>query len=442
MKIFYYTSILVLIGIIFISGCLGPGEKHVTPEPEIKPVYASPENGTNASPGDVMIDANNRFAFDLYANLSQSPDNTGKNLFFSPYSISTAFALASEGAKTQTAGEIRTVFHLPEKDLIRREGTAEVYERLNHGGAGYTLHTANALWAEKTYPFLPAYTGMAKKYYAADTVNLDFRHDLEGSRAAINAWTENQTEGKIRNLLPAGSIKTVTELVLTNAVYFEGSWMKEFSKNETAISRFHRSTGNDVEVPLMFRGEKETVLGYGETDDLQVLQMPYSRGDKKPVSMLVLLPKSGDLAAAESALNPEGLARIRASLGYRHVDVYFPKFTLDTSYELPGTLRAMGMPAAFSRGADFSGMDGTNTLYLDEVVHTAHAEVTEEGTYSAAASARAMIVKGPPPAYIPVQFRADHPFVFLIWDDETGNILFMGRVVDPSQPENEQPVMI
>ncbi|MDD1704713.1 MAG: serpin family protein, partial [Methanoregula sp.] len=310
-------------------------------------------------------------------------------------------AITYEGARGKTADEIRSVFHLPEEDRIRREGAAEVYERLKDGEGGYTLHRADALWAEKTWSFLPAFTGIAKKYYAAETRNLDFLQDPEGSRAVINAWTENQTAGKIKNLMPAGSIKNATALVLTNAVSFEGSWIREFSENETVKSRFHISPVNGVEVPLMYRGERDTILGYGETDELQVLEMPYSRGENKPVSMLVLLPKSDTLAAAESALHPDGLARIRSSLGYRHVDLYFPKFTLDTSYELSGTLSTMGMPKAFSSGANFSGMDGTENLYLDEVLHTAHAEVSEKGTYAAAATSVWARAAGIEPAYTP-----------------------------------------
>jgi serpin B len=444
---FWYLVLILLLVLVLLGGMYVYTQDqafavHLENDPHASDRSLSP--GSESDPVFVkdMIEANNRFAFDLYANLSLSPNNTGRNLFFSPYSISSAFAITYEGTRGTTADEIRSVFHLPEEDRIRREGAFEVYERLKGGEGGYTLHMADALWAENNWSFLSAFTGIAKKYYAVDTRNLDFLQDPEGSRAVINAWTENQIAGKIKNLMPAGSIKNATALVLTNAVSFEGGWIREFSENETVKSRFHISPVNGVEVPMMYRGERDTILGYGETDELQVLEMPYSRGENEPVSMLVLLSKSDTLAAEESALNPDGLARIRSSLGYRHVDLYFPKFTLDTSYELSGTLSTMDMPKAFSSRANFSGMNGTENLYLDEVLHMAHAEVTEKGTYTAAATALALVWQGEKPAYTPVQFRAGRSFVFLIWEGETGNILFMGRVLSPEREENEWPVRI
>ena len=386
-----------------------------------------------------VADANNRFALDLYSNLKKDPECSGDNLFFSPFSISSALAITYEGARGTTADEIRNVFHFPTDDSVRRRGYSEITAGLNAWRAGYTLRVANALWAEKTYPFLPDYVNTAQVYYHANAMNLDFKNHVDNSCYTINTWVEDQTNHKIRNLIPRGSINPLTRLLITNAIYFKGTWVKQFYKNNTREDDFRTSPGKTVRVPMMQRTDKDAVYKYEETENLQLLEMPYThRRSGRELSMLVILPKDENLMTAENSLRYQELSDIRKSLNSRRVDVYFPKFRLETEYRLPSTLVAMGMPTAFSIAADFSGMDGIFNLFISDLIHKAFVDVTEEGTEAAASTAEyteALAVPLRPP--IPV-FRADHPFIFIIQDTESGNILFIGRVVNPARPANRR----
>ncbi len=252
---------------------------------------------------------------------------------------------------------------------------------------------------------------------------------------------EEQTEDKIRDLLPADSIDDLTRLVITNAIYFKGTWVKQFDPAETAEEAFRIAQDEIVRVQMMHRTDEDAIYGYTETGTLQVLRMPYAHGNGTELSMLVILPKEDNLTAAEEALDPpEKLDELRGgSLTDRRVRVVFPKFTLETEYSLPKALAAMGgMPTAFSPpDADLSGgMDGTDMLFVSDVVHKAFVDVNEEGGTEAAAATAVIVAGGGAvgPETAPI-FRADHPFVFLIVEKDSGTILFMGgRVVNPEGP--------
>lgn len=390
-----------------------------------------PDDTPPATEGaDDVVEANTLFAYDLFHTLSSDKQYAEQNIFFSPYSISTALALTCEGAKGTTAEEIRSVFYFPADDAVRQEGYASLIAGLNRPDAAFTLKTANALWAEETYPFLPAYIETAQEYYAAEVRNMDFITAPEESRLTINGWVADQTEDRIRDLIPAGAITPLTRLVITNAVYFKGTWVLQFDENKTRPALFRTGQGESVTVDMMQRTDEDAIYNYTETDNLQILRMPYEHESGKALSMLVLLPKDGDITTAEAALGTTDLADAVASMEATQVEVFFPKFTLETTYYLPDTLAAMGMQTAFGDEADFSGMDNTRFLFITDVIHKAFVEVNEEGTEAAAATAvivgRAVSVESPVPV-----FRADHPFIFLIEDDETGMLLFMGRISDP-----------
>ena len=408
----------VIIALV-LAGCTGTD----LPAPPSTPATPAPATG---SMQDVAA-ANNRFAFDLYGQLA---GDTG-NIFFSPFSLSSALAITYEGARGQTADEIRAVFHFPDNQARMRDGFSGMISAVNRGDAAYSLRTANALWAEQTYPFLPDYIRTASAYYGAATTNLDFISHPDESRETINAWVEEQTEDRIRDLLQEGDIDTLTRLVITNAIYFRGDWVWQFDKNETREAEFRTGTGTTVRVPMMAMTGEEAHFRYAETTDLQILGMPYAGGNGTNLSMVVLLPKGDDLATAERALDPAVLPALWDSTTVREVHVYFPKFRLETRYSLPETLGAMGMPTAFSRNADLSGMDGTRDLVISDVIHQAFVEVDEEGTEAAAATAVVIRLVSAPIDPVPV-FRADHPFIFMIRDDETGIILFIGRIANPA----------
>ncbi|WP_292518675.1 serpin family protein [Methanoculleus sp.] len=429
------SGLPLLAGLIVI-GCIAAGctdtPQTTTTGPTSPPGGNEPMNSQTAAEVTGNVSAgNNRFAADLYRHLASDPGAAGKNIFFSPYSISSALAITHEGARGTTADEISAVLHLPENMSLLRAGFAGLDASLNSGDQNYTLRTANALWAEETYPFLPEYIDVAGRWYGANVTNLDFVNDSEGSRQTINRWVEEKTEDKIRDLLPSGTIDPLTRLVITNAIYFKGTWAMQFDPEETTEEEFRVAPGEAVQVPMMHRTDEDAIYGYAETDSLQVLRMPYAHADGAGLSMLVLLPREENLTAAEEALDAGTLTDIRDSLTDRRVRVVFPKFTLETTYSLPQALAAMGMPTAFSDAANFSGMDGTEDLFISDVVHKAFVDVNEEGTEAAAATGVVMNLASAPLEDRTPVFRADHPFVFLIVEEDSGTILFAGRVVNP-----------
>ncbi|WOX57175.1 serpin family protein [Methanoculleus receptaculi] len=409
-KLLIFSGICVLVLALIAAGLSAAG----TTRPD------TPDGAVSVAAG------NNLFAFDLYRHLAADPAYAGENLFFSPYSIASALAITCEGARGTTADEIESVLHLPTNETLRREGFADLNAALNSGSGNCTLRTANALWAEKTHSLLPDYIETAARWYGANATNLNFAENPEGSRETINRWVEEKTEDRIRDLLPPGSIDPLTRLVITNAIYFKGAWAQQFDPARTTEEEFRVSPNETVAVPMM---HGNAVYPYTETGTLQVLEMPYASGDGTELAMLVLLPKGDSLTAAEEVLDAERLAGLRESLASQNVRVFFPKFTLDASYGLTPALAAMGMPTAFTGGdADLSGMDGTRDLFVTGIFHKAFVDVNEEGTEAAAATGVAAGL-----GVTPV-FRADHPFVFLITEKDSGTILFAGRVVNPEGP--------
>ena len=405
--------LLLFLVIILINGCVKALEN---PE-EIIPTAAD-SKATNEGVG-IVVGANNQFALDLYLKFKDEEEN----IFFSPYSISTALAMTYEGARGKTAEEMRSVFYFPEDDDIRRYSFARIYNQINKKEKKYKLHTANALWTQIDYSFLDEYLDVVEKYYAGKATNLDFGNETEKSRETINGWVEERTNNKIKDLIPAGILNADTRLVLTNAIYFKGTWLLQFNKEYTRQEDFKVNPEKTVKVDMMNLIDEE--FNYGETEELQVLEMLY---DGEELSMLVILPKEDNLKSAEDLLSLKKLNELRNALTKQKVDVYIPKFKFETKYFMKETLMEMGMSSAFG-GADFSGMNGTKNLFIDNVIHQAFVEVNEEGTEAAAATA--LVMKEAISEKI--VFNADHPFIFMIQEREIGNILFMGRVFDPTQ---------
>src|SRR3989344_1010684 len=418
-------SILIIIVSlsIILSGC---NTEYETPSPD-EPIIIPDEPITQAKTEGMsnIVDANNEFALNYYNKIKDSEEN----VFFSPYSISSALAMTYEGAKGQTAEEIQSLFYLPEDDELRRTSFEETNDEINKKDKEYSLHVANALWAQKDFEFRKDYFDLVEKYYGGSATNLDFYKDPESSRLVINDWVEEKTNDKIKDLIPHGAIKKITRLVLTNAIYFKGTWITQFDEEQTKDEDFKVGFGKTVKVPLM--SIKENTFNYAETDDLQILELDYE-GDE--LSMLFLLPDN--MNSLEKSLTTEKLAEWKDMLRERRVDIYIPKFKFETKYFMAQDLVNMGMPTAFSDNADFTGMEDKpdEDLKIDQVIHQAFVEVNEEGTEAAAATAVIMVgitSVGHAPK-IPI-FRADHPFIFIIQQKETGNILFLGKVNDPNK---------
>ena len=369
-----------------------------------------------------VVNANNQFAFELYSELNKAEDS---NIFYSPYSISAALAMTYEGAKGRTADEMKSVFHFPESNILR-SNFAAIYNEINKKDKPYKLSTGNALWAQQNYKFLEEYLSTVDKYYGGKVANVDFVKETEKSRQTINTFIEQQTNNKIKDLIPQGILDTSTVLVLTNAIYFKGTWTWEFDKSDTSEQDFKVTPNNVVKTSMMYMKNDKAKFSYADVGDLQILELPY-KGEE--ISMLILLPTE-NLDGVEPSLTAEKLKEWKSQMKEDKLDaIYLPKFEFDTKYFMKETLSKMGMPSAFGN-ADFSGMDGTKNLFIDAVIHQAFIKVDEEGTEAAAATAVVMKESAVMQRKI---FRADHPFIFIIQEKETGNILFLGRVNDPKK---------
>jgi serpin B len=277
---------------------------------------------------------------------------------------------------------------------------------------------------------LQEYLDLVKKYYGVTITPVDYVGAADAATRSINRWVEEKTQNKIKNLIQPGLLDALTRLVLTNAIYFKGNWASQFDENRTKHDNFYLLSGQTIQAPMMAQKGK---FKYDEFESLQILELPYVGGG---LSMIVLLPKETDgLPQLEKKLTVETLSKLTTGLTEVEVKVFLPKFKMTSLFSLERTLAAMGMPDAFDRTkANFSGMDGhSNWLYIGAVVHKAFVDVNEEGTEAAAATAVVMRIKMARKPLRPVVFRADHPFLFLIRDNRTGSILFMGRVLDPTK---------
>ena len=374
-----------------------------------------------------LAEGNTIFALNLYARLKA----TDGNLFFSPYSISTCLAMTYAGARGGTAAQMAQTLHFSTNQSQFATAFGELQKQLTkhvHGTGGIALDVANGLWCKQGHPFLPAFVDLAKQSYEASLNQVDFCTQSASARTDINDWVRGKTKGKITGLIQPGVLGPMTRLVLVNAIYFKGHWAGEFEKSNTLPAPFAVSSTQKVTVPLMSRTAE---YKYAEADGLQLLELPYAGGD---LSMVVLLPHETDgLKGIEDQLNEVTLERWLARAQTRKVAVFLPRFKLTAQFSLAQPLAQMGMTDAFTTSADFSGMDGARDLYISAVVHKAFVEVNEAGTEAAAATGVAMrssVMMMPRPTPV---FRADHPFVFLIRDNHSGSILFLGRLVDPAR---------
>lgn len=371
-----------------------------------------------------VIGGNNQFAIDLFRALRGRPGN----LSVAPASLSTALAMAYEGANGETAAEMARVLHLPADREAMRQQYCALLSRLNGDGGErpYRLVAANSLWGQQGDRFLPEYTSCLAKVYGAELHPVDFRRAAEKARLAINGWVAGKTNDLIPELLSARDVNPATSLILVNTVYFKAAWLHPFVKSLTAPGDFHRADGTKIRVPMMRQTRR---FAHAQGDGYAMLEMPYQGGD---LALDVVLPNEGmPLDKVESGLSLNGLQQTIDRLGERDVSVELPKFKVTAAAELSETLKGLGMRSAFDAGADFSGIDGAHDLFVSKVVHQVVVNLDEEGTEAAAGSAvivtRALTVKARP-----ISFRVDRPFLYVIRDLKSGAILFLGRVADPA----------
>jgi serine protease inhibitor len=369
-----------------------------------------------------IAEGNNKFTLDLYHQLKT---NEG-NLFLSPFSIRTALAMTYAGARGRTATQMADVLYFPENQKKLHPDMGRYIQNLNEDGSGRTfkLSVANALWGQKGYPFLSEFLDLIKENYGGRLTRVDFVNDTEGARLRINAWVERKTKEKIKNLIEKGIIKVSTRLVLTNAIYFKGTWEIQFDPSVTAEEAFFISATETVQAPTMHLEDK---FRYMENNLLKVIELPY-HGDR--LVMDILLPKDVDgLPDLEAALTAENLEAWLGALAEQdEIVVALPRFKTDSAFRLDEVLKALGMVDAFGMLADFTGMTAKPELFISAVVHKAFVDVNEAGTEAAAATGVVVDLKS-----AGTTFYANHPFIFLIRDLKSGAVLFLGRLTDPTE---------
>ncbi len=370
-----------------------------------------------------LVNSSNEFSFEMYQELVSGDEN----VFFSPYSITTALGMAYEGARGQTASEMAEVLDLPTDNQTRWDLMWSYQGYFNQDVDSYDLSTANAYWLRQNADLKEVYRTAMESYYLAHGEELDFAGDPEGSAETINGWVEDQTNDKIKDLLSPTDINALTYLILTNAIYFKSDWKYQFDSDATQDRPFFKSNGDNIQAEMMHMDDEDINFNYTENEDCQLLKLPYKNDE---LSMYILLPKENDIASLEAILDNEYLNEMKENLYQDYVKIYLPKFKFEQKYNLNDVLIDMGMPTAFSDGADFSGMTETVPLYIEKVIHQSFVEVNEEGTEAAAATAVIVGELTSIPPQPPV-FNANHPFIFFIEHEETGQILFMGKVENP-----------
>jgi len=374
-----------------------------------------------------VVAGNNAFAIDFYRQASQEDGN----LFFSPYSLSIALAMTYAGARGETEQQMVQALHfsLPQEtihqafnalDLDLSSRASDVEDMAD--AQAFQLNIANALWGQSGYPFLGSFVDQLALNYGAGLRLVDFAQAAEEARLEINQWVEDQTQGKIKDLIPEGIPLEMTRLVLTNAIYFKADWQFPFMKEATSEQPFYLLDGEQTQVEMMAQSDPKP-LPYLAGDGFQALEFPYV-GDE--VAMLLLVPDAGQFVEFEKSFDSERLDEIVGQLKEERVSLYMPKFSFTKEITANDVLDALGMKDAFQPGtADFSGMDGARDLFIQYVLHKAFVAVDEKGTEAAAATA---VIVGKTAIMEPdVRLVIDRPFIFLIRDKVNGSILFVGR---------------
>jgi serpin B len=429
-RLFPHLALASLFGLAACGGS-GPG---IDPDPPGTELKSDKQRITapEVTPAELeaQVAGNTNFALDLYHQIRADSDG---NLFFSPHSIEIALAMTWAGARGQTESDMAAALHFGSA----QEGLHPIFNHIDlelnkrgegaegADGEGFRLNVVNAIWGQIGYTFLDDFLDVLAENYGAGLRLLDFAADPAGAASEINVWVEALTEGRIADLIPENALSEYTKLVLVNAIYFNAAWQSPFEKEHTADGPFHTADGRTVSVPMMHQEfESPYYLGEG----FSAVELPY---DGMELSMLVLIPDAGGLTAFEDRLHGALLVQVQAGMDHGIVDLSMPRWELDgETVSLAKILKDLGMQVAFSAAADFSGMNGDGGLMIHDVLHQAFVKVNEAGTEAAAATAVIVGDTSIPPAGPTIVL--DRPFIYLIQDKPTGQILFVGRVSDPS----------
>lgn len=371
---------------------------------------------------ETLIEGNSRFAFDLYKQI----DNTQKNLVFSPYNISTTFAMLSPGAAGQTQTEMQDVLRY---SIALSLFLKQLNEQLTtkHDSAT-SLSTANSIWLQNNFSITPTYQRTIERSFGPSINNVDFANKPAQAIDMINTWVSKATKGKIKNLVTPHEVSKETRMVLTSAIYFKAPWAKPFEPKETTRETFYPPTGGTIKTPMM---KKTGNFKHYSDEHLAMIEIPYCECDSGvSLSMVIALPNDKDAwNDFINYLSYDNWISWMNALEMKHVNLSFPRFKITESLELNQPLQELGMVTAFTPQADFSAMTNVRNLFINSAVHKTFIDVDEKGTEAAAATAITMNLT----AFLPTEtfdFKADHPFVFFIIA-ENRTILFIGHVAQP-----------
>lgn len=395
-----------------------PNTNNQVPQIEVKALTSTAEGITE------VITANNQFAIDMYQQINGQAEQAHDNVFFSPYSLFTAMAMLYAAAEGDTKAQIQKTFHYPVPAILN-PNSAALYNQFNKPNPDYKLTTVNDLWMQQRLTPTKSYIDTVQRYYSGQVSALDFEGSPDPARQTINKIIAERTKQLIPELLPKGSIKSDTAVVLTNAIYFKGDWTMPFIAESTCAQPFYNAIGRVSTVQMM---RQQSYFDYYEDKHIQVLQLPYKDDD---LSMLIVLPKFNHKLAMQQLAKSLSAAKIKhwsTVLVRQDVNVHLPKFKLDARYQMKTLLADMGMPKAFNNGAEFNLYADGPPIKLDEVYHQAVVTVDEKGTEAAAAAGAVGMYVG---MSYPAEFKADHPFMFMIKDNKTDAILFLGQVTKP-----------
>lgn len=423
------------LGLGLLTGCSGSSSGGDASIAEAKSSLAR-DMAPSVSDADksALAEDNTKFALDAYGSLAKSESG---NIFFSPYSISSALAMTYAGANGQTATEMASALHFslpqdrlhPAFDAVDLSLTAAAPQTKDADGnpvVPFTLHIANSMWGATQLTFGTPFLDTLAKNYGAGVYLEDFVKDPAGAENQINDWVAKQTDDKIQKLLDH-NIDQSTRFVLVDAIYFDADWQTPFDKDSTSDGNFTTATGTTT-ASMMHNSELSALVG--QTDTYDAIELPY----KGTSVMDIVMPKAGTFSTFEGTLTSDSLQAIVAGLANSEVDLTLPKFGYQgNTISLKPLLRGLGMNVAFTPDADFTAIakDPSGPIYIGDVLHKAFLRVDEKGTEAAAATA--VIGVGTSAHQDVKTITVDHPFFFTIRDTATNTVLFAGRVLDPSQ---------
>ena len=371
-----------------------------------------------------VVNANNQFAVAMYQQLNSQSKQVDANVFFSPYSLTSAVAMLYAASEGDTKAQIQKTFYYPSLPILN-PNSAALYSQFNKPSPNYKLNTINDLWLQQGRTSNQAYVDTVKRYYGGQVNTLDFKNNTETSRQVINNKIAKHTNQMIPELLSKESIKPNTSAILTNAVYFKADWSSRFWVS--GDMPFHYFDGTTSDVDMMFQN---TEFKYSEDEQVQVVELPYKG---KELSMLVVLPKSKEPSVMQTLIKNLSMTQINdwtKNLKPQDINLNLPKFKIDESYPVKALLTDMGMPSVFGNQAKFNVFADSTPIAIDDIHHQAVIDVNEIGTEAAAATG-VVAVDMSGPMHPPIAFKADHPFMFMIKDNKTDAILFLGQVNKP-----------